>query len=182
MLVTAKFALRRNKVGEIGLSYMGGVYNKFREDGIELDVKRRVDVYALDFNTVVPFLKTQINTEVAMVKINLPENYSDQFGRKQWGGFADIIQPFYRKPFLGFEKSVFHAGLRLEYVDWNVGNFKSTGENISDEIFSVSPAFAWRPTAQTVFRINYRYSKQKDLLGNPPARTGAIQMGLSTYF
>jgi hypothetical protein len=39
MLVTAKTAVRNRKIGEIGLSYMGGVYNKFEEDGLVLDEK-----------------------------------------------------------------------------------------------------------------------------------------------
>src|SRR5690349_15845714 len=33
-LVTGKIAVRYNKIGELGLSYMGGVYNKFRDDGL----------------------------------------------------------------------------------------------------------------------------------------------------
>ena len=51
MLLTAKVAVRNRKIGEIGLSYMGGVYNKFEDDGLVLDKKRRVDVFAIDFNT-----------------------------------------------------------------------------------------------------------------------------------
>ena len=34
MLFTGKLAFRNTKIGEIGLSYMGGVYNKFEEDGL----------------------------------------------------------------------------------------------------------------------------------------------------
>jgi len=44
MLFTGKAAIRNRKIGEIGLSYMGGVYNKFQEDGLVLDKKRRADV------------------------------------------------------------------------------------------------------------------------------------------
>jgi hypothetical protein len=39
-----------------------------------------------------------------------------------------------------------------------------------------------RPTAQTVFRINYRRQWQKDLLGNSPSNTAGIQIGISSYF
>jgi len=41
-LVTTKVALRHKQIGELGLSYMGGVYNKFEEDGLVLDKKRRL--------------------------------------------------------------------------------------------------------------------------------------------
>jgi hypothetical protein len=31
---------------ELGLSYMGGIYNKYQEDGLVLEKKRRVNVFA----------------------------------------------------------------------------------------------------------------------------------------
>ncbi|MCR5860647.1 hypothetical protein LRS05_00020 [Flavobacterium sp. J372] len=45
-LFTGKVSVRNSKYGELGVSYMGGVFNKFEEDGLALDKKRRVDVYA----------------------------------------------------------------------------------------------------------------------------------------
>ncbi|MEO6220694.1 MAG: hypothetical protein ABIO81_09725 [Ginsengibacter sp.] len=182
MLFTGKFALRNRKIGEIGLSYMGGVYNKFQEDGLVFDKKRRVHAYAVDFNTTIPLLKTFINAEYAVIRVDIPDTYTEQFGRRQHGGFIDIVQPVYKRPLLGFDNSVFNIAIRLEHVDWNKGKFKSTRDNIRDDIFAIAPAISWRPTSQTVFRANYRYSFQKDLLGNPPSRVGAIQFGLSTYF
>ena len=181
-LFTGKIAVRNRKIGELGLSYMGGVYNKYQDDGLQLDKKRRVNVYAIDFNTTLPKIKTYINAEWAWVNVNVPETYTEQFGRKQQGGFIDFVQPVIKKPLFGFEKSVINAALRLEYVDWNKGTFKSTGGNISDEVFSIVPAISWRPTAQTVIRLNYRYNWQKDILGNPPAKLAGFQFGVSTYF
>jgi hypothetical protein len=181
-LLTAKVAVRNRKIGELGLSYMGGIYNKYEDDGLELDKKRRVNVYAIDFNTTIPKVNTYINAEWAWVNVDIPETYTEQFGRKQQGGFIDFVQPVIKKPVFGFEKSVINAALRFEYVDWNKGNFKSTGDNISDELFSIVPAISWRPTAQTVIRFNYRYNWQKDILGNPPAKLAGFQFGVSTYF
>lgn len=181
-LLTGKVAVRHNKVGELGLSYMGGVYNKYQDDGLVLDMKRRVNVFAIDFNTTVSKSKTFINGEWAWVKVNVPDTYTEQFGEKQQGGFIDFVQPIYKKSVLGFEKSVINAAIRLEYVDWNKGKFISTDSNIADEVFSIVPAISWRPTAQMVMRFNYRYSWQKDLLGNPSSRLAGIQFGVSTYF
>lgn len=181
-LLTGKVAVRHNKVGELGLSYMGGVYNKYQDDGLVLDMKRRINVFAIDFNTTVSKTKTFINGEWVWVKVNVPDTYTEQFGEKQQGGFIDFVQPILKKSVLGFEKSVINAAIRLEYVDWNKGKFISTGSNIADEVFSIVPAISWRPTAQMVMRFNYRYSWQKDLLGNPPSRLAGIQFGVSTYF
>lgn len=181
-LLTAKMAFKLNKIGELGLSYMGGVYNKFKDDGLILDKKRRVNVLAVDFNSVIAKSKTAVNAEWAWVKVNIADTYTEQFGRKQRGGFLDFVQPLIRKPMFGFEKAVLNVALRLEYVDWNHGTFKSTGGNISDNIFSVVPALSWRPTSQTVIRFNYRYNWRTDLLGNPPSKLAGFQFGFSTYF
>jgi hypothetical protein len=181
-LVTAKVAVKNRKIGELGVSWMGGVYNKFEDDGLTLDKKRRVDVFALDFNTILPKINTAINAEWAWVKVDVPDTYTEQFGEKQQGGYIDFVQPVLKRPMMGFDKAVLNASVRLEYVDWNKGKFKSTGDNISDDLFSIVPAISWRPTAQTVIRFNYRYNWQQDILGNPPAKLAGFQFGFSTYF
>jgi len=181
-LVTAKIALRHSKVGEMGVSYMGGVYNKWQDDGIVIDDKRRLDVFAVDFNTTLPVLQTFISGEWAWVKVNVPTNYTEQFGNRQQGGFIDLVQPFLKRSVLGWKDAVLNIALRAEYVDWNAGKFKSTGTNIGDDLWSIMPAISFRPTLQTVLRLNYRYQHQKDILGNPPAKTGGFSFGVSTYF
>lgn len=181
-LFTGKVAVRNRKIGELGLSYMGGVYNKYEEDGITLDKKRRVNVVAIDFNTTLPKLNTYINAEWAWVHVNLPDGYTQQFGSKQQGGFIDFVQPVVKRPMLGFENAVLNLSLRLEYVDWNKGKFIQTGDKIFDEAWAIVPAISFRPTGQTVIRFNYRHQQQRDLLGNPPSKLGAVQFGISTYF
>jgi len=181
-LLTAKAALRNKQIGELGLSYMGGVYNKFEEDGLVLDKKRRLHVWAIDFNTVTPFTQTFIKTEWAFVLIDVPETFSQQFGNKQAGGFIDFVQPVTRRNIFGFERSVINAALRFEYVDWNMERFVETGSKIRDDFFSIVPGIGWRPTSQTVIRFNYRYNWQTDLLGNPASKTAGFQFGFSSYF
>ncbi len=181
-LVTAKIAVRNKRIGEIGLSYMGGVYNKFEDDGLVLDKKRSVQVYAIDFNTTLSKTGTFINGEWAWVNLDVPDTYSEQFGRAQQGGFVDIVQPILKKSMFGFGKAVLNAALRLEYVDWNKGTFSATGGNIADHVYSIVPAISWRPTPQTVVRFNYRYNWQTDILGNPPSRLAGFQFGFATYF
>ena len=181
-LLTAKAALRHRNVGEVGLSYMGGVYNKFQEDGLVFDKKRRLHVWAVDFNTTIPYAKTWVNAEFAWVRVDVPETYSQQFGQRQIGGFIDLVQPIHSAAVLGFERSVINIALRAEYVDWNQGVFNETGTSIQDDFVSMVPGVSWRPTSQTVIRLNYRYAWQTDIFGNPPSRTGGFQAGFSSYF
>jgi hypothetical protein len=181
-MVTAKAAVRHRKIAEVGVSYMGGVYNKFEDDGLVLDKRRSVHTYAVDMNTTLPKTNTFITGEWAWVQVDVPPMFSEQFGNRQQGGFVDVVQPVYKKPVLGFEQSVINVACRLEYVDWNVGKFERTGGNIADDFMSIVPAISWRPGAQTVIRLNYRYNLQQDLLGNPASRTAGFQMGFSSYF
>jgi hypothetical protein len=181
-LLTTKVALRNKKIGELGLSYMGGVYNKFQMDGLMLDKKRRVDVWAVDFNTHLPVTQTYLTTEWALVFVDVPATYTQQYGRKQAGGFLDIVQPIIKKNIFGFDKSVVNAVCRFEYVDWNVGRFNETDGNISEHFISVVSGLSWRPTPQTVIRLNYRHNQTTDLLGNPSSKTGGFQIGFSSYF
>jgi hypothetical protein len=179
---TGKIAVRNSKIGELGISYMSGIYNKFQDDGIVIDEKRSLSVFALDYNTTIPKIKTFITTEFAWVTIDVPETYTQQFGNKQHGGFLDIVQPIINSTILGWEKAVLNVACRLEYVDWNVGQFKETGDTIGEDLWSILPAVSFRPTSQTVLRLNYRFQKQRDIFGNPPAITDGFSFGLSTYF
>lgn len=181
-LITAKTAIRHKNIGEVGISFMGGVYNKFEEDGLVFDKRRRVDVVAVDFNSTLPATETWVNGEWAWVSVDVPETYSRQFGKRQMGGFLDIVQPVVKKSIFGFEKSVINAAFRIEYVDWNKGTFRETGANMSEHFFAVVPGVSWRPSVQTVLRLNYRSNWTHDLFGNPSSRTAGFQFGFASYF
>jgi hypothetical protein len=181
-LLTGKIAVKNTKVGEIGISYMGGAYNKFQDDGLHLDDKRRVNIFAVDVNTTINKTKTNFIGEWAWVFVDVPKTYSQQFGNKQRGGFLDIVHPVFNRTILGWNNAVLNLACRLEYVDYNVGKFTQTKNNIADDVWSLMPAISFRSNSQTVFRLNYRIQKQRDLLGNPPANTAGISFGISTYF
>jgi hypothetical protein len=181
-LFTGKLAVRNKKIGELGISYMNGVYNKFQDDGIILDKKRRAKVFALDFNTTIPKTKTFITTEWAWINVDVPETYSQQYGNKQYGGFMDIVQPILTRPMLGWKNASLNIACRLEYVDWNVGTFNETGGNIAEDFWGITPAISFRPTSETVIRFNYLYQKKTDILGNTPSTTTGFNLGISSYF
>jgi len=181
-LITAKTAFRHRKIGEIGISWLGGVYNKFNMDGVTIDSRKRVDLFAIDFNTTIPKVNTYITGECVFATIDVPKNLPQQYGNRQQGGFVDIVQPILKRTMFGWENSSLNLAFRLEYADYNVGKFTETDTNIADDIFAIVPGISFRPSSQTVVRANYRYLMQTDLLGNPPSRTAGFQFGFSTYF
>lgn len=180
-LTTLKTALGHRKFGEIGISWMGGAYNKFQEDGLVLDSKRRLDLVAIDFKTLLPS-KTYVRGEWVWAFIDVPSAYFQQYGDKQRGGFVDVVQPLLTRTMLGFEDAILNACVRFEYADYNVATFDETGGNIGDDIYAIVPGISFRPFPQTVIRGNYSYSWTRDLLNNPPSKTAAFQFGFSTYF
>ena len=181
-LTSAKIAVKNRKIGEIGLSYMGGVYNSFKNEGVVVDDKRRLDVFAVDFNSTIKKTKTYIVGEASYTKIDVPETYTQQYGMKQWGVFLDIVQPVLQREILGWEDASLNLAVRFDYLDWNIGTFKESNTRIGDERISITPAISFRPSKQTVLRLNYRYSWDTDILSNPKTRTGSLLFGFSTYF
>jgi len=71
-------------------------------------------------------------------------------------------------------------------VDWNDGNFAATGQKMYNDLWSIMPAISFRPTPQTVLRLNYRRQTQNDITGNKIGAaigpTAGLSFGLSTYF
>ena len=181
-MFTGKIAVRNRKIGELGFSYMTGVYNKWKADGFVIDNKRSLNVISVDYTASALKNKLNITGEVVKVFVDIPDTYSQTFGSEQFGGFIDIVGTIFQKEMLGWEKSKINLALRLEYADYNQGKFKETNGNISDDIWAIVPGVAFRPVGTTVLRFNYRYQQQQDLLGNLPSKTAVIQFGISSYF
>lgn len=181
-LYTGKIAVRNRKVGEIGLSYMGGIYNRFEEDGLTIDKQRALHVFAVDANAEIPGWRTYLTGEYVWITVDVPATYTQQYGNRQQGGFMDIVQPIWKKPVLRWSKAVFNLACRFEYVDWNVGTFTETRGNVGQSLFSVMPGVSFRPNKETVFRWNYRIQQERDLFDNPPSNTRGFILGLSSYF
>ncbi len=181
-LLSGKLAIKNRDVGEVGLSYMGGVYNKFEEDGLIIDQKRRLDVFAVDVNTTIEKTGTYIVGEAVLILVNIPETYTQQYGNQQQGFFIDVVQPVLKKEIFNWKNAVLNLATRLDYVDWNAGKFNTTGLEIGEHVWAVTPSFSFRPSTQTVFRLNYRYQWQTDIQNNPAVQKSAWLFGFSSYF
>jgi hypothetical protein len=164
----------------VGLSYYGAIYNSFQAEGETTDEKRRLSIMALDFSTQLQTVS--VRGELAVARVNVPDDLADLFGEKQWGAHVDVVVPVWRPRFLGLQTAVLSAALRLERIDFNVGTFSSTGARIHDEVTAIVPGLSFRPTPGTVLKANYRRHWTRDLLGNPVARLGGYQVGFATYF
>ncbi|MEX2047967.1 MAG: hypothetical protein WEB90_00150, partial [Gemmatimonadota bacterium] len=178
--LSARLAVRRPALGELGLSYYGGYYNAYVTEGIEVDERRWLGIAALDLGASIG--PAEIRAEFARATIDVPPGMVELFGDRQWGAHLDVLVPVWRPRLSGYADAVLLAGVRVEHVDFNVGTFLSTAASIGDEVTAIVPGVSFRPSAQTVIRANYRYHWTTDFAGNVPSRRAGFQLGLATYF
>lgn len=181
-LLSGKLAIKNRKIGELGVSYMGGVYNTFKMEGLIVDSKRRLDVFSVDFNSTIKKSGTYLVGEASYILVDVPNTYTQQYGNQQFGAFIDIVQPIIRRKILDWENASLNIAARFDYVDWNIGTFNESNTNIGDQRISITPAISFRPSSQTVLRLNYRYSWDTDIFFNEKSRSASIMFGFSTYF
>lgn len=177
---SGRLAAQRRGLGELGLSFYTGIYNRYRIEGDVVDDARRVTVGALDANFAVG--SVELRGELAVVDIALPADLAETLGSRQWGWHLDASMPVWGPRLRGFPEARLNADLRLEYVDHNRGDFSSTGATIGDDVAAVVFGASFHPAAGTVFKLNYRRQRSHDLLNNAAARLGAVHIGFATYF
>lgn len=181
-MFTGKIAIRNRNIGEVGISYLTGVYNQWKKDGIVIDDKRKASIVAIDFNTSLLKNKIAITGEYVKSFVELPANYVQTYGSKQNGFYCDIVGTILHKKMLGWDNAKLNVGLRIDYADFNADKFRITNQKIYEDTWAITPSIAFRPVGTTVIRLNYKYIQTTDIVGNPPAKTGVIQFGISTYF
>jgi hypothetical protein len=177
---SARLAVQRRNRGEVGLSYYGGAYNRFKEEGVTVDERRTVRIAAIDFSTA--FGRLVIRGEAAEAWIDVPSSLGELLGSRQRGAHLDIVGEVLRRPMMGMTSAAVNFTLRLEHVDYNVGTFVSTDRSIRDDISAIVPGISFRPAANTVFKANYRRHTSRDALGNDASLLGGYQVGFATYF
>jgi len=178
--ITGRIGYKLFSLGEIGVSYYGGRYNSYREDGLVIDEKRNLHLTAMDYNLKIRALG--IVGEWALAKIEVPEALGPAFGDRQWGMHTDFIYPVRKGSIWRWEDTTINTSFRFEYVDYNLGTFAETGEDRYDQIVSIMPGIGLRFGTNTVLKANFRYQWERDLLGNPAARTVGYQFGFASYF
>lgn len=181
-LMNGKIAIRNRKYGEIGISVLHGIYNKYLKDGTFIDQKRSASILALDFSTSVFNNHINIIGEFAKSYIDLPDNYLPNYGSQQFGFYTDISYTMLQKKIFNWENAKLNIGLRTDYVDFNLDKKPADNQKIGDYIWSFTPSIAFRPNGSTVLRLNYKHLRQTDFENNPASLTGILMFGLSSYF
>lgn len=94
----------------------------------------------------------------------------------------DVVQPIYKTNIFEWKEATLNLAARIDYVNWNIGRFEETNTKIGHNLMAITPAISFRPSSKTVFRINYRYEWERDIINNPAERAATWYAGFSTYF
>ena len=178
--LSGRLAVRPGGSSEVGVSAYHAAYNDYRVEGEVVAPKLYVTLLALDGMTTLG--PVELRGEAALARVDVPDDLQELFGERQWGFHLDAIVPVWRPKWRGLPDAVMDVGVRLEYIDYNSGEFSSTGQSIGDDRGAVVAAVAFRPAAGTVFKFNYRREVSHDLPNNEGVQLGGFQFGFATYF
>ncbi len=178
--LSGRMAFTRRGLGEVGLSSYWGWYNTYRADGLTLDERRALWVGALDFSLQLG--KLRLLSELAYVRLNVPEAMQPFSGAEQLGGHLDLKYPLWEGRLFNWEGVALWGVLRAEAVDYNLGRFEEMNAKKRDDVLAFVPGLSLRFSGQTLLRFNYRLERHTDLFGNPPLKRAGFQFGLASYF
>lgn len=177
---TTRLALKHRSLGELGISGYRGVYNAFNIEGVDVDEKRALSILAIDVATKIG--PVAIRGEAALNLIDIPASAGESFGTRQNGVYAEAVMPITTFAFLDYNDIVFNAGVRFDHVDYNVGRFNSTGQEVGDDVTAGTLSLSLRPTPETVIMFNFRRQLQHDVLGNEATHSATYLLGIASYF
>ncbi len=178
--LSGRAAVRYRRVAEVGGSAYYGAFNTYVIDGLHVDRRRDLSIFAVDYRLSLPLL--ELRGEAAQAHIDVPASLRSIFGNRQRGVYVEAVVPTIRFAALGYDATQIDLGARFDYVDYNVGSLPTTGTSAGDDVTRATATVAWRWSASTVLRLNYGYTWTRDLVNSAIARTGALQLGFATYF
>ncbi len=157
---------------EIGLSAHHGAYNEYSVDGVDVEERRNVTLGALDFEVSVAGWRAA--GEAALADVDIPPGLVGINASGQRGLYVEVLRDFGYGLVKTMPSSFFSAGVRVDVVDFDTA---VTGDNVRQLSLGVN----FRPTPESVVKLNYVRGRSHDRFNNP-ADHARVQLSLATYF
>lgn len=157
---------------ELGVSAHHGAWNEFEEEGLELDRRRDLTIWAVDFEASPGDVRIQ--GEAATAGIDLPPAISGVYASRQRGLFVEALRDFGRGWIPTLPDATFVTGVRLDAVDFDAG---AEG----DSVRQLSLGLGFRPGPGTALKLDYVRGRSFDLFRNPTDHA-ALLFSVATYF
>lgn len=157
---------------EVGLSAHHGAYNVFRAEGEAVDARRTLTIAVLDVETTL--FGVEIAGEAALVELDLDPGLTGVRASSQRGLYVEAERVIARGVVPAMPGSSLALKARLDAVDFDA-------DLAGDGRARVSVGLNFRPTADTVLKLDYVRGRDRDRF-NSPAETAAILVSLASYF
>lgn len=157
---------------EVGVSAHRGAYNRFEADGLEIDERRTLTLTALDFDWTVRDVRLQ--GEAAVAAVQVPPGLHGIYATRQQGAYLEAIREFGRGLVRTLPASAFAAKLRWDGVDFDAAT-------PGDSHVQVSAGLNFRPTRESVVKLDYVRGRVRDEFNNASERA-AVLFSFATYF
>lgn len=157
---------------ELGLSGHHGAWNEFEADGMQLQERRDLTIFALDFQAEPAGFRLQ--GELATADIELPPGLDGLFQSRQRGFYAELLRDFGQGWVPTMPDSHFTAKLRLDAVDFDA-------DAPGDSTKQLTAGLNFRLTPDTVLKLDYVRGRSFDGFDNRADRAGVL-FSVATYF
>ena len=156
---------------ELAGSFHTGPYNTWQAGGLAIDEKRRLTIWALDWDWA--WRSLEWVGEYARVLIEVPPE-SRIFQESQQGFYGQVNAHFGQGWVGALPKSVFTGVVRAGTVDFDA-------DAAGDSHRRLTLGLNFRPGEETVFKLDYRRDWERDPFNNEE-RGAAFLFSVATYF
>ncbi|MFN0149572.1 MAG: hypothetical protein ACKVU1_02540 [bacterium] len=157
---------------EVGLSAHSGPYNTYTREGLAVDERRDVSIFAIDLES--SWRRFEFLGEAARAAIDVPAPLAQIHASRQRGLYAQISARFLGGKIVALPESRFAAVVRYDAVDLDAGR-------AGDSTQRLTLGINMRPVSETVFKLDYQYDWQRDRF-NVGAREAGVAFGVASYF
>ena len=166
-----RLAVSPQSAYEIGASFHTGPYNVWEADGLAIDAKRGVTIWALDWDA--SWRGLELVGEYASAAVDVPAE-TGILQENQAGLYVQANAHFGRGLVAALPQSVFTGIFRYGDVDFDTD---ADGDSQRRLTFGLN----FRPNEDSVFKLDYQRDKSLDPLNNE-VKGAALLFSAATYF
>jgi hypothetical protein len=155
---------------ELGLSVHTGPYNVFEQDGLTVDERRDVTIFAADGELRAD--RFRLAGEWARAWIDVPAAFPA--AESQQGFYAELSAPLLEGAVPNLPESRFTAAVRVDVVDFDL-------DTTGDDRRRLTLGLNFRPIGETVFKLDWQRERERDPFENV-AEKAALLFSAASYF